>query len=616
MSAPRLPRFRTPQLATLVAQVPAGDGWIYEMKYDGYRCLAAIAGSRVRLYTRSGQDWTQRFSRLVEPLAALTAGSALLDGEVCALDAAGRTDFSSLGGALSDGGALVYFAFDLLEQDGVDVTALPLVERKARLSALLAAGGKHDAVQFAEHIDGRGTQVLDAICRAGHEGVIAKRGNASYRGVRSDNWLKVKCTRRGEFVIVGWRASARRRAFASLVLAERSDEGLRYRGRVGTGFSHESAAELQRALDARTTRPFAVEGIPATVARGVHWVKPELVAEVAFTELTNDGVLRHPSFKSLRTEQKGTLVPVDRTELSIRGMLAAELLGVRLTHPERIVFTEQGVTKGDLAGYYDAVAERMLPHIVDRPLSLLRCPQGGASSCFFQKHDSGGFPEAMDSVRVAEKDGDEQPYFVVHDVAGVIAGTQMNVLEWHAWGAPIADVERPDRLVFDLDPDTGLAFGDVREAATEVRELLRELGLESVPMVSGGKGIHVIVPLAGDVEWPAAKDFAHRVALRLAERDPKRYVATMSKAARVGRIFVDYLRNERGATAIVPWSTRAREGAPVAVPVSWRALEDIRAANAFGIDGAIEQAAGKDPWPDFFTRRQRLRPAISQLGAE
>lgn len=616
MSEPRLPRFRTPQLATLVAQVPAGEGWIYEMKYDGYRCLAAIAGSHVRLYTRSGQDWTQRFHRLVAPLSALTTGSALLDGEVCALDASGRTDFAALGGALSDGGALVYFAFDLLEQDGTDLTGLPLVERKARLAEFLAAGGKHQGVQFAEHIDGRGTQVLDAICRAGHEGVVAKRRDASYRGARSDNWLKVKCTRRGDFVIVGWRASARRRAFASLVLAERTGEGLRYRGRVGTGFTHESAAELQRALDSRAAGAFAVDGIPPAIARGVHWVQPELVAEVAYTELTNDGVLRHPSFKSLRTAQKDAPMPVDRTELSIRGMLAAELLGVRLTHPDRVVFTDQGVTKGDLVGYYDAVAERMLPHIVDRPLSLLRCPQGGASSCFFQKHDSGGFPDAIDSVPIAEKDGEKAPYFVVHDVAGVIAGTQMNVLEWHAWGAPISRVERPDRLVFDLDPDTGLAFSDVREAATEVRDLLRELGLESVAMVSGGKGVHVIVPLAGDVEWPAAKDFAHRVAQRLVEREPQRYVATMSKAARAGRIFVDYLRNERGATAIVPWSTRARAGAPVAVPVTWPALRDIRAANAFTIDAAIEHAAGSDPWPDFFTTRQRLRPALSQLGAE
>ena len=613
MRAVRLPRFRAPQLATLVAQVPTDDGWIFEMKYDGYRCLAALAGTRVRLYTRSGQDWTQRFGRLVAPLSAVTTGTALLDGEVCVVDASGRTDFSSLAAALADGGALVYFAFDLLEENGADLTRRPLAERKERLEALLAAGGQDSAVQLAAHVDGSGERVLAAICHAGHEGVIAKRRNAPYRGVRTDSWLKVKCTRHGAFVIVGWRASARKKGFASLVLAERSNGTLRYRGRVGTGFTVKSAAELQRALDARATAPLAVEEIPASIARGVHWVRPDLVADIAFTEFTNDGVLRHPSFKGLRPSPEKSPVADDRFELSIRGMLAAGQLGIHLTSPDRVVFAEQGVSKAALAGYYDAVAERMLPHIVQRPLSLLRCPQGRAKSCFFQKHDSGGFPDAMSTVPIIEKDGEAKPYFVVHDVAGVIAGVQMNVLEWHAWGAPANRVERPDRLVFDLDPDEALAFSDVRHAATTVHAVLREIGLESVPMVTGGKGVHVIVPLAGDVEWPALKQFAHAVAQLLELREPGRFVARMSKSERAGRIFVDYLRNDRGATAIVPWSTRARAGAPVAVPVSWSTLADIPAANAFSIDAAMERAAASDPWPDFFAQRQPLRAAISAL---
>ncbi len=586
------------------------------MKYDGYRCLAAIAGTRVRLYTRSGLDWTQRFGRLSEPLATVTAGSALLDGEVCAVDASGRTDFASLGQALANGGPLVYFAFDLLEENGVDLASRPLAARKERLEALFAAGGERESVKLAGHVEGSGEQVLDALCRAGHEGIIAKRIEAPYRGTRTQNWLKVKCIQRRDFVIVGWRASTRQRGFASLLLAERATGRLRYRGRVGTGFTFESAASMQRALDERATKtPPGIDDVPASVARGARWVTPDLVAEVAFTELTADGLLRHPSFKSLRPAPEQPPVTTDRFELALRGMLAAELLGVRLTSPDRVVFAEQGVSKADLAGYYDAVAERMLPHIARRPLSLLRCPQGRAKSCFFQKHDTGGFPAAMSTVRIAERDGDEQPYFIVQDVAGLIAGTQMNVLEWHAWGSPAASVERPDRLVFDLDPDEALPFSDVREAATTVRDLLRDVGLESVPLVSGGKGVHVIVPLRGDVEWPVAKQFAHAVAQQLEAREPSRFVSGMSKARRVGRIFVDYLRNERGATAIVPWSTRARAGAPVALPVSWKALADVPSASAFSIDAAIERAEAEEPWPDFFTQRQGLRAAIGAMSS-
>jgi bifunctional non-homologous end joining protein LigD len=650
-----LPAFRPPELATLVDRVPGGDGWLFETKYDGYRCLAAIAGPEVRLFTRNGNDWTEQFGAIVPPLKQFTKGSALIDGELCAFKD-GRTDFSALKDALSNRGALVYFAFDLLEQDGEDLTGLPLIDRKERLRKLIGKTDQTSAIQFSNHIVGHGQEVFEAMCKGGYEGVVAKRSASTYTGDRSADWLKVKCLHRQEFVIGGWRPSEKRSHFASLLLGTWEDDKLVYHGRVGTGFNEKSAAELQQALDARPRKASPFVSVPNDIRRRANWVEPELVAEVDFTEFTPDGVLRHPSFVGLRQDklarsvvlekpmspeqtQSEPTLPASKAAKAAKpkaapkkparaarraptlddatGIAAAKAAGVHFTSPDRVEYPDQGVTKGVLAAYYAAVAERMLPYIADRPLSLVRCPQGRAKACFFQKHDSGGFPAQMKKVPIAEKDGQVEDYFYIDDLAGLIAGVQMNVLEFHLWGSRRDAVEKPERIIFDIDPDVGLDFSHVRDAARDIRGVLGALGLESFPLLSGGKGVHVIAPLTPNLEWPEIKAFCHGIAEKLAAAEPDRFVVNMSKAKRVGRLFIDYLRNERGATAIAPWSTRSREGAPCAVPISWDELPKIASANAFPVEAAAARARLPDPWKGYEAARGKVTPAmLKAVGAK
>jgi bifunctional non-homologous end joining protein LigD len=624
-----LPAYQPPQLATLVDSVPAGDDWLFEMKYDGYRALAAVAGPEVRLYTRTGKDWTTQFGAMVEPLSRLTKGSALIDGEICAFDAKGRTDFSTLKNALSDGGPLVYFAFDLLELDGKDLTDLPLIERKAKLQKLLGKIEKNSPVQFSDHVTGNGQKVFDAMCQGGFEGIIAKQASARYANERTRSWLKVKCAHRQEFVIAGWSASTKKSTFASLLLGTWENGKLLYRGRVGTGFSEDTAEALQKDLDkrARKTNPF--DNAPTAIARSAHWVEPELVAEIGYAEFTPDNYLRHPSFLGLRQDKPARAIVLERparsedkpmaklTLTDEAGIAVADKVGVKLTSPDRVVFPGQGITKAEIAAYYGAVVERMLPYIANRPLSLLRCPQGRTKYCFFQKHDTGGFPDALKSFPVTEGSGEVENYFYVENLAGLIAGTQMNVLEWHLWGSTKKSIEKPERIIFDIDPDEGMAWPDVQAAAVDISKALADLGLETFPLVSGGKGIHVIAPLVQKAEWDDVKAFCKAVANNLADAEPNRFIATMSKAKRKGKMFIDYLRNERGSTAIAPYSLRSREGAPVATPVTWQELTTIKAANAFDIETVAARAKEPDPWKGYFDVKQSItKTMLKKVGAE
>jgi len=613
----KAPAFRPLQLATLVDSVPAGDGWLFEMKYDGYRCLAALDGDQVRLYTRNGLDWTGQFGALVEPLQKLKLGSALIDGEICAFDAKGRTDFTTLKNALSDGGRLEYFAFDLLELNGRDLTKKPLTERKAAVEKLLGKSARKDPVQYSSHVTGHGQKVFEALCRDGHEGVIAKRADDPYRGERTRSWLKIKCLKRQEFVIGGWSPSAKRKGFASLLVGAWENDKLLYRGRVGTGFNQDMLEELGARLRKleRKTSPFAA--VPKEFAGNAHWVKPELVAEIAYAELTGDDILRHPSFIGLREDKPAEEVKMEKPVDLDDGEEVAERLGVRLTSPDRVVYPGQGITKAQLVAYYEDVAEAMMPHIENRPLSLVRCPQGPAKHCFFQKHDTGGFPPQLLSSPIAEKDGEKKDYFYIKELAGLVAGTQMNVLEWHVWGSRFPNIEKPDRLVFDIDPDEGLDFSAVTSAAIDIRDRLDDLGLKSYPLVSGGKGIHVIVPLKASKEWPDIKAFCRALATRLAEDEPDRFTANLSKASRKGRLFVDYLRNERGSTAICPWSIRSREGAPVAVPLAWDEVPKLKKANGFALAAAVGRAKDKGAWADYFELKQTpTAKMLNAVGAE
>ena len=584
------PAFRAPQLATLVDSVPAGNGWLHEMKYDGYRALVAIGKGGPRVYTRSGLDWTDKFTGIAEAAASLPASSALIDGEVVAFRD-GKPDFSTLQDALSSGtGDLAFFAFDLLEQDGEDLADLPQIDRKERLRALL--DGADPRLLFSEHVLGAGEKLFEAMCREGHEGVISKRADAPYRGKRTRSWLKIKCTRRQEFVVIGWLpSSAKGRGLRSLLLGVNADGALRYAGKVGTGFNASNSEDLLAKL-ARIERKTPPADVPKVAARGAHWVTPKLVAEVAFAEFTAENVVRHASFIALRDDKPAEDIVTERAA----SPPPAPQSDVKISSRDRVIFPDAKITKGDLADYYAAVAPIMLPWVADRPVSLVRCPQGRAKQCFFQKHDAGSFGDRVHHVDIREKDGSVEPYLYIDDADGLLSCVQMGTIEFHGWGSRVADVEKPDRLVFDLDPDEGLDFATVKKAAEDLKQHLADMGLTSFPMLTGGKGVHVVVPLTPQAEWPAVKSFADRFARALAQAEPERFTANLKKAERKNRIFIDYLRNQRGSTAVMPYSARARPGAPVAVPLSWSELRDTDSAQLFSVRDAtelLERAGGR-----------------------
>ncbi|WP_395332475.1 DNA ligase D [Novosphingobium sp. BL-8H] len=597
--AAKAPKFRKPQLATLVDDVPTGNQWMHEIKFDGYRALIATAGDSVAVYTRNGLDWTDKFAPIAAAFTALDLPPALIDGEIIARGKDGNPNFSSLQAVLKRGhgtqgpnDALEFHAFDLLEVDGEDLAPRPQIERKERLEALLAEAPP--PIFVADHVIGAGERLYRTMCAAGQEGVIAKRIDAPYLGRRTRNWVKVKCSRRQEFVVVGWsKSGAKGRPFSSLMLGQYGGKTLVYRGKVGTGFDgalFEDLAARMAKLE-RKTPPLDVD---KAEARGVTWLSPRLVAEVAFAEFTGEGRVRHASFLGLREDKPPGVV----TQEKVQPMPDAEPT-IAISHRDRVLFPESGQTKGQLADYYANIAALMLPFAANRPISLVRCPQGRAKKCFFQKHDSGAFGAHVHHVPIHEKAGGTEDYLYVSDVEGLLTCVQMGTIEFHGWASRADTVERPDRMIFDLDPDEGLDFADCRKAAQEIRRQLADLGLVSFAMLSGGKGVHVVVPLKLGHDWDAHKDFAHRFAEAMSQAQPDRYVATMSKAKRKGRIFIDWLRNQRGSTAVLPYSARARPGAPVAVPIDWDELADTKNAHPFSIDDAaalLDRAGSLRGW--------------------
>jgi bifunctional non-homologous end joining protein LigD len=631
LAARKLPGFVEPQLATLVDAPPAGKDWLHEIKYDGYRAIASVAGDSVVIRTRNGLDWTGKFRSLVPALRELPCESALLDGEIAVADKQGHTDFGALQDALSGGnGRMAYYLFDLLELDGQDLRRNPLIERKQALKKLLAPAGTGPLV-YSDHVIGGAQQVFAKACKLKLEGLISKETGAPYRSGRSRTWLKSKCGFEQEFVIIGWRPSTKAgRPFSSLLLAVREGGQYRYAGRVGSGYSGAGLDALSRQFRTLVRKTSPVPDVTPAIARHAHFLEPKLVAEIAFRGWTRDGLVRQGSFKGLRADKPAAAI-VKETPVTTRKMAKAarklavkksakrvamrgsssatdgaeEIGGVRVTHPDKVLFKAQDVTKRELIEHYESVAEWMLPHIADRPISLVRCPQGSGGACFYQKHASEGFPEMFKAVRIREKSGTDN-YLYITDRRGLVAAVQMGVLELHVWQCHVDDVEKPDRLVFDLDPDVGLDFVHVREAARHMRNLLDELGLKSFAMVTGGKGVHVIAPLQRRHSWDEHRDFAEALARMMAEKHPDRYVATMSKAKRRGKVFVDYLRNTRGATAICPFSTRARPGAYVAMPVSWEKLARLDNAHPVAVGQAPRFMGRTDPWPGYFKLRQGL----------
>ena len=605
------PPFHQPQLATLVTEAPAGEQWLHETKFDGYRCLASLGETGPRLYTRTGLDWSDRFQDLLPAFGNLPCRSALIDGEVVS-GSGGTSAFSALQRDLKSGGPLQYYAFDLLFLDGKDLRKLPLLERKQHLQTLLESAND-TALHYSTHIIGQGPEIFSEICRSGGEGIICKRADAAYRSTRSRDWLKVKCSRRQEFVVGGYSPSTKPgRRFASLLLGSFENGELRYRGRVGTGFSADDMEELGNLFPrlARKTSPFA--STPGRIKAQALWLKPELVVEVDFAEFTADGHVRHGVYLGRREDKPARDITPEHRKLlrADKGRIAS----IAITNGDREIFPDTGTTKYELAAFYHAAAERLLAIAGKRPLSLMRCPQGLSGQCFFQKHAGKGFPEQLKQVDIEESDGDVQPYLTVASRAGFVAAAQMGTIEFHIWGSRVDRLEKPDRLVFDLDPDESLAFSEVRRAAETVRDLLERVGLRSTPVLTGGKGVHVCVPLKRFTSWETLKIFARTVAELLAHSEPERFTANMSKARRRGRIFIDWLRNERGATAIAPYSVRARPGAGVATPLTWKELSTVESADAFHIADVLPRLELPCPYLEALEDPQLLgEAAISAL---
>jgi bifunctional non-homologous end joining protein LigD len=624
-----------PQLAQLASEVPKGNAWLHELKFDGYRMLAFFKNGNVRLITRNGNDWSARFPKIISALKLLPLKNGLLDGEIVSLDKQGLSSFQQLQNMLKrgDDDDVVIYLFDVPHCQGYDITQSALTERKELLARVVRAAyaGNDGSIRYSDHIEGEGPSVLAHACRYAMEGVISKRADSTYQQRRSPTWRKVKCIKRQEFIIAGYtKPTGSRVGFGALLLGYYTDSKLTYAGRVGTGFTNDSLRQLKAELSKRRidNSPFE-KRLTSGQRRGVTWVQPELVCEVEFTEWTGDGILRHPSFQGLREDKQPKQVvreepgqqastengasngsPTTMTKRKAsknRGDSAVVIAGVTITNPDRVLYPQQGLTKQDLAAYYESVSDFVLPHVVGRPLTIVRCPSGQGGECFYQKHVTESVPEAIRGVMVKMKGGREK-YVAVDDLAGIVSLVQMGVLEIHPWGATAKDLEKPDRIVFDLDPGPGVKWKQVVAAAREVRDLLGEHKLVSFVRLSGGKGLHVVVPIEPRRPWDEVKQFAKDIAVDMAQASPTKYIATATKAKRGGKIFVDYLRNGRGATAVASYSSRARTGAPVAMPLRWEELGRTKSGEQYNVVNTTRRLGSQkvDPWKDFFKIKQSL----------
>lgn len=637
-----LPAFIAPQLASLAKTPPSGDSWIHELKLDGYRIQARVQQKRgkatVQLLTRTGLDWTHRMKPIAEAVAALPVKSALLDGEVVVLAKDGTTSFAELQAAFQDGAEseLTYFVFDLLHLDGRNLRAVPLVERRSILARLLAGASADGALRLSEHLEGGAGAIFKHACRLGAEGIVSKLARSRYASGRGNSWLKLKCYHEQELVIGGFTLPSNgTRGVGALLLGYYRGGKLVYAGRTGTGFTQKTHAMMRDRLEklARKESPF--DEIPASAVQGAHWVKPELVAQISFATWTADNLVRQAAFKGLREDKPAKSVqreePEDRaaeTERNVKAdasvthkpkTIAARRvapaaadsngsLPIRLTHPDKVLDAESGLTKDGLAHYYLEVASSMLPYIEGRPLTLVRCVDGTGKACFYQKHKNEMLPADIGSIEITDKKtGKPEPYITLSTAKALVELAQLGVLELHPWGSRNTSVEKPDQLIFDLDPDPAIDWKALTAAAAEVRERLKNMGLESFLKTTGGNGLHVVAPIRASNPWPVVKEFAHNLVLAMEKDAPDLYLTRMTKAARKGKIYLDYLRNERGATSIAPYSPRARWGVPVALPLNWEELK-IKERPRFLVSefSKWKKRLQNDPWSGMGDLRQSL----------
>ncbi len=633
-----LPDALDAQLALLADRPPDGATWVHEIKFDGYRMLCRVSKGRCHIYSRNGKEWTEAFPRIAEAVARLPVTSAWIDGEIVVNDENGRSSFQALQNVLSaeSGARPLYYAFDLPYLDGYDLRDAPLVERKQLLRSIV---GDTPVVRFSDHVEGDGPTFFEQACRMGLEGIVSKRADAPYQAVRGRNWQKIKCSLRQEFVIGGYTdPQGARSGFGALLLGVYAGKDLRYCGKVGTGFNEALLDSLYRELRKRVVdqSPFVN---PPTGAEGrrAHWVKPDLVGEVSFTEWTRDATLRHPSFQGLREDKRardvvretpahldnasapspvekprkraGRPAPRKRSNAQSEDVIA----DIAISNGDKVLYPEAKVTKRELAEYYVAIGDWIVPHLENRPLTLVRCPNGWDKPCFYQKHAKESISEYIDRIDIREGGG-EQPYMMANNVSAVVALVQMGVLELHPWGSRAPKLGYPDRLIFDFDPDETLPWDRLVEAVNVLRKLLDTLGLRAFLKTTGGKGLHVVVPVAPTRAWDPAKAFCKAIAELLVRTFPDRFTSKMTKTTREGRIFVDYLRNAENATAIAPYSVRAKRNAPVAMPITWEQLkQDLRNDhfNVRNVPGLLARRR-RDPWVELQDVDQELTDAMLQ----
>ena len=618
------PAFVPPMLCSVLQAPPEGDLWRYEIKYDGYRLQACVNGTTVRLYTREGLDWTKRFPTIAKALGALDLPRCALDGEAVIFNESGISDFAQLVGSLeNDKAGIDFVAFDCLSVGKKDLRARPLSERRVALEQVLA-GVDGFRVRVAPTMEGDGAAVFKAAVEGGAEGIIAKRITSTYQSRRTPEWAKIKGDVRTDVVVVGYMPS-QKRPFSSLAVAVDRDDGLHFVGGVGTGYSQEELTRTRKRLDALTLKAPPAMKNREIAAKKIVWVKPELMAEVQYTGFTGDGQLRHARFlgwKEDRTDaapskpakatakpakksapaKVATPEPPEATEPSAKS--SAE--PVRLSNPQRLLIPKAKITKQMLADYLGRVADRLMPHLKERPVSFLRAPDGIEGERFFQRHALPGMKRGIG--KVPDPGRGHGDYLQILSPEGLQTCAQFSVIELHGWGVRLPDLTRPDRVVFDLDPDDAVSFAEVRRTAIEIRDLLASIELQSWPLLSGGKGIHVIAPLDMSADWDAVGDFAEGVAKGMSRAAPERLVGVMSKEKRKGKIFIDYVRNRQTSSAIVPWSPRARDAGTVAVPVSWKELDKIKSADQFTLAAAAKR---DDPWAkDFFATKQHIPEGV------
>lgn len=630
------------ELARLSSELPHGDDWVYELKYDGYRILAFLETGKVRLMTRNQMDYTEKFPALKEELEVLgKEQNMVLDGEIVVLDHEGKTDFQALQSYIRSpkGKNLRYILFDLLAYGEDDYRNRRLKERKEKLASIIPEDSPF--LHYSSHTRGNGKEILRTACEAGMEGIICKKEGSKYTGERNGDWIKVKCEKRQEFVIGGYTLSGKRQeGISSLLLGVYEGKKLIYSGRAGTGFSGKVMEELLKSFRPlhRKTSPFKT-ALEPRAEEEIFFLTPSLVAEIKFQEWTDENLLRQASFKGLRSDKDPLQVIREREEKlkgqdhedgdSASGGRAQEagesgeqavyevkpekaakrksvtLKKVRLTSPDKEMYGAAGVTKEEVAAYYDKVYERMQPYVTKRITSLLRCPEGISGECFYQKHvENPG--KGVGIVAIEEKSGDQENYVYIKDVTGIISAVQMGTLEFHVWGSRMPQIERPDMMVFDLDPSEGMDIETVRQGVRDMKKILDELSLTSFLKTSGGKGYHVVVPLNAESDWEAVRGFAKLCAQAMEERWPDRYTSNMSKEKRRGKIYIDWVRNGRGATSVAPYSLRARNGAPVSIPIFWEEL-DVVVPDGIKIKDALERLKGEDPWEGFFYSGQGVK---------